>query len=306
MYDEKETLIALNQFAIFSVGSGGFGGKKASENQRPTLSAPKRKADQVCSEKTNIDQAALYRLTGDENPLHIDPSFASTAGEPNGNQPFIANSLWFHSFAGFSRPILHGLCTFGHSARHVLHTYANDDPALFKAIKVNESIPCSALRTDVFRFGSPNRSSPVKRSKRTCGAKAIASSSSPKSAHESLSSRFHPHSFRQVPESNQTVLTGGYVDLHNVVLNSQPAGAPAQVRSRLSMHVEGLLPASQETSSNSSPTTSAGNLKAHAAFAEINKRASSQPELVKKIGAVIVFDITKDGSVQQSWSKCTR
>jgi len=81
MFDEAEQLIALNQFVIFSVGSGGFGGKKTSEQQRPALSAPKRAADQVCRETTSIDQAALYRLTGDENPLHIDPSFASTAGK---------------------------------------------------------------------------------------------------------------------------------------------------------------------------------------------------------------------------------
>jgi 3-hydroxyacyl-CoA dehydrogenase/3a,7a,12a-trihydroxy-5b-cholest-24-enoyl-CoA hydratase len=80
MFDETEKLISLNQFVIFSVGSGGFGGKKVSENQRQTLPPPQRKADQICREKTNIDQAALYRLTGDENPLHIDPSFASTAG----------------------------------------------------------------------------------------------------------------------------------------------------------------------------------------------------------------------------------
>jgi hypothetical protein len=80
MFDETEKLIALNQFVIFSVGSGGFGGKKVSEQQRKALPPPKRKADQVCRETTTIDQAALYRLTGDENPLHIDPAFASAAG----------------------------------------------------------------------------------------------------------------------------------------------------------------------------------------------------------------------------------
>ena len=80
MFDQAEQLIALNQFVIFSVGSGGFGGKKVSEQQRPALPSPQRKADQVCRETTTIDQAALYRLTGDENPLHIDPSFASAAG----------------------------------------------------------------------------------------------------------------------------------------------------------------------------------------------------------------------------------
>lgn len=80
MFDETEKLIALNQFVIFSVGSGGFGGKKTSEQQRPTLPAPKRKPDHICRETTTIDQAALYRLCGDSNPLHIDPEFASTAG----------------------------------------------------------------------------------------------------------------------------------------------------------------------------------------------------------------------------------
>jgi hypothetical protein len=80
MFDETDKLIALNQFVIFSVGSGGFGGKKISEQQRQTLPTPQRKADQICRETTTIDQAALYRLTGDENPLHIDPSFAAAAG----------------------------------------------------------------------------------------------------------------------------------------------------------------------------------------------------------------------------------
>ncbi len=80
MFDETKKLLALNQFVIFSVGSGGFGGKKVSEQQRQALPPPKRTADQVCRETTTIDQAAFYRLTGDDNPLHIDPSFASAAG----------------------------------------------------------------------------------------------------------------------------------------------------------------------------------------------------------------------------------
>ncbi len=47
-------------------------------------------------------------------------------------------------------------------------------------------------------------------------------------------------------------------------------------------------------------------MKARATFDEINKRAKSQPELVKKVGAVIVFDITRDGQVHQSWSKSVK
>ncbi|CAF1506962.1 unnamed protein product [Adineta steineri] len=238
MFDETETLISLNQFVIFSVGSGNFGGKKTSENQRPTVAAPKRKADQVCRETTSIDQAALYRLTGDENPLHIDPSFASVAG--------------------FSRPILHGLCSFGHAARHVLHTYANDDPTLFKATKVrfNKPVdPGQTIETHMWREGN----------------------------------RIFFES--KVPESNQTVLTGGYMDLHKVVLNTNSPGA-TQESSK-----------STTTTTTTTTTKSSGvDLKARTAFDEINKRAKSQPDLVKKIGAIIVFDITKDGKVQQSWT----
>ncbi|CAF0755621.1 unnamed protein product [Rotaria sordida] len=60
----------------------------------------------------------------------------------------------------------------------------------------------------------------------------------------------------------------------------------------------------KEKSSTATTTTSSSGveLKARTAFNEINKRAKGQPDLVKKVGAVIVFDITKDGNVQQSWT----
>jgi len=212
------------------VGSGGFGGKKVSENQRKSIPPPQRKPDQISRETTNIDQAALYRLTGDSNPLHIDPAFASTAG--------------------FSRPILHGLCSFGYAARHVLHTFANDDTTLFKAIKVRFTKPVEpgqTIETHMWREGN----------------------------------RIFFES--KVPESNQTVLTGGYVDLHNVVLNTNSPGTAQE-------------------SSKSNTTSSGMELKAKTAFDEINKRAKDQPGLVKKVGAVVLFDVTKDGKVQQSWT----
>jgi len=86
----------------------------------------------------------------------------------------------------------------------------------------------------------------------------------------------------KVPESKLTVLTGGYVDLHDVVLNINSPGTAQE--------------------SSKSKTSSGVELKAKTAFDEINKRAKSQPELIKKVGAVIVFDVTKDGKAQQSWT----
>ncbi len=69
----------------------------------------------MIEERTSEDQAALYRLSGDYNPLHIDPEFAG--------------------MAGFDRPILHGLCTFGIAAKHVLRAFAQGEPGALKSIK---------------------------------------------------------------------------------------------------------------------------------------------------------------------------
>ena len=60
---------------------------------------------------TRPDQALLYRLCGDRNPLHSDPAFAKRAG--------------------FDQPILHGLCTYGFTGRALLHTLCGSDPARF-------------------------------------------------------------------------------------------------------------------------------------------------------------------------------
>ncbi|KAI8518936.1 SCP2 sterol-binding domain-containing protein 1 [Branchiostoma belcheri] len=135
--DEQGDRVAYNQFSTFVVGAGGFNGKRVSDKAKNTVPAPKRAPDATVQQKTSIDQAALYRLSGDYNPLHLDPTFAA--------------------MGGFKKPILHGLCSFGIAARHVLKTYANNDVTRFKAIKVRFAkpvIPGQTLQTDMWKEGS--------------------------------------------------------------------------------------------------------------------------------------------------------
>jgi acyl dehydratase len=79
-----------NRFSAYVRGEGGFGGERG---PRPGNLPPEREPDVVVQSTTMPQQALLYRLSGDKNPLHADPSFAA--------------------MGGFDRPILHGLCTFG-------------------------------------------------------------------------------------------------------------------------------------------------------------------------------------------------
>lgn len=80
-------------------GAGGFGG--SAPPREPTISLPERPADRVHEQATSPEQALLYRLSGDLNPLHADPDFAKAVGFDRG-------------------PILHGLATFGFAARAVI------------------------------------------------------------------------------------------------------------------------------------------------------------------------------------------
>uniref|UniRef100_A0A8C9MPZ6 Hydroxysteroid 17-beta dehydrogenase 4 n=1 Tax=Serinus canaria TaxID=9135 RepID=A0A8C9MPZ6_SERCA len=130
-------LVCYNQFSLFFVGAGGFGGKRTSEKAKLTAAPPQRPPDAVISDVTTADQAALYRLSGDWNPLHVDPSFAA--------------------LGGFKKPILHGLCTFGFAARNVLKQFANNDVNRFKAIKVRFAKPVypgETLQTEMWKEGN--------------------------------------------------------------------------------------------------------------------------------------------------------
>ncbi|HSW35426.1 MAG TPA: MaoC/PaaZ C-terminal domain-containing protein [Candidatus Limnocylindrales bacterium] len=114
--NSKGETIFTNRFSNFIRGEGGFGGDRGPE---PGLEPPDREPDRVVAMQTLPQQALLYRLSGDVNPLHADPGFAA--------------------FGGYEKPILHGLCTFGFAGRAVLQEYCANDPARFKAIKVRFS-----------------------------------------------------------------------------------------------------------------------------------------------------------------------
>jgi acyl dehydratase len=105
--------------ALFIRGEGGFGGDRASAPAAPPL--PDRPPDHVVTYPTRPDQALLYRLSGDRNPLHSDPAFARRAG--------------------FDRPILHGLCTYGFTGRALLHALCGSDPGRFVAMHGRFSRP---------------------------------------------------------------------------------------------------------------------------------------------------------------------
>jgi acyl dehydratase len=113
--EELATLVASR----FARGDGGFGGP--SEGQPEPHKVPSRSPDRSIDISTRPDQALIYRLCGDRNPLHSDPEFARRAG--------------------FPRPILHGMCTFGLTCRGILQTYADYDPAAFKQHAARFSSP---------------------------------------------------------------------------------------------------------------------------------------------------------------------
>lgn len=136
--DESGRLIVKNQSSVFIVGAGNFGGKREPSNDVISVQPlPKRNPDKSIQYKTSVDQAALYRLSGDLNPMHIDPNFSI--------------------IAGYKVPILHGLCSLGFSVRAILETYANNEADLFKSVKVRFSkpvIPGQTLKIDMWRNGN--------------------------------------------------------------------------------------------------------------------------------------------------------
>lgn len=113
-------------------GEGGFGGPRGSRVK--AFNAPERDPDLVMTYETQPVQALLYRLNGDRNPLHSDPEFARAAG--------------------FERPILHGLCTYGFAGRALLNATCDNESERFGSMSarfVAPVYPGDLLTTAIWR-----------------------------------------------------------------------------------------------------------------------------------------------------------
>ena len=134
--DEKDELLFENDAVILDRSGGNFGGEKGPSPER--LEPPEgKRPDFHWEDATSLDQAALYRLSGDKNPLHIDPDFAGKAG--------------------LDRPVLHGLCSFGFAGRAVLHSVCGSDPSRLKSFSsrfMDVVYPGDVLITEGWNMGA--------------------------------------------------------------------------------------------------------------------------------------------------------
>jgi len=102
--DEQGDKLFTNRFSLFIRGEGGFGGDSG---PKAGNAAPERKPDGVITRTTLPQQALIYRLSGDKNPLHCDPDFAK--------------------MAGFDKPIIHGLCSYGIACKAIVDEVLGGD-----------------------------------------------------------------------------------------------------------------------------------------------------------------------------------
>jgi acyl dehydratase len=133
------TLCSKTTWQLLLRGEGGFGGERPPGSLR--VKPPKgADPDFEVEVPTSENQALLYRLTGDVNPIHSHPDVAQAAG--------------------FDRPILHGLCTYGIGGRIALRELAGDDPARFRALETRFNkvvMPGDTLVVRGYRLEEPGR-----------------------------------------------------------------------------------------------------------------------------------------------------
>lgn len=131
--DARGREVFSTEWQLFFRGEGGFGGERGPDAPRyepPAGRAP----DHVLEMKTLETQALLYRLLGDTNPLHSEPAVATSVG--------------------FPRPILHGLCTFGHACRAAVRALAGGDPTRITQVEGRFTKPVLPGDTIVTRLWS--------------------------------------------------------------------------------------------------------------------------------------------------------
>ncbi len=134
MTDTSGAALFTCESGAFIRGEGGFGGERGPSG--PNNVPPEREPDHVVTYSTRPEQALIYRLSGDRNPLHADPSFAARAG--------------------FDRPILHGLCSYGFTGRALLHSLCDGDSSRFRHMEARFSAsvyPGEDLTVRVWRTG---------------------------------------------------------------------------------------------------------------------------------------------------------
>jgi len=142
LYSEKQVtdatsgeLLAVTRSTTFLRGAGGFGGPSGPVKAVHTL--PDRNPDITVDLTTRPEQALIYRLNGDDNSLHASPEIARQAG--------------------FARPILHGLCTFGVACHALIRTLAQYRADGMKGMQARFSAPVfpgETIRTEIWRDGS--------------------------------------------------------------------------------------------------------------------------------------------------------
>lgn len=128
--------VCTNWVSAFVRGSGGFGGP--AQPKKEVLPIPPKDPDVLLDAQTDVNQAALYRLSGDRNPLHIDPAVAKRVG--------------------FQEPILHGLCSYGVVCRRFVQEVLKGDSGKVKSYSARFSspvIPGEKLQVKVWQ-ANPN------------------------------------------------------------------------------------------------------------------------------------------------------
>jgi acyl dehydratase len=136
LYDQQsgELMCSLSSTS-FCRGEGGFGGP--SGPTRAPHELPSRAPDLSCDLRTLPQAALIYRLSGDYNPLHADPSVAASIG--------------------FKQPILHGLCTYGVAGHAILKTLCGYDSTRLRRLDVRFSAPVypgETIRTEIWNEGA--------------------------------------------------------------------------------------------------------------------------------------------------------